>query len=37
VRVYEQKKIIDPATSKEIYFMSNGMSYTIKNDQWTII
>jgi hypothetical protein len=37
VRVYEQKQLIDPSTSKEIYVMSNGLSYTIKNDQWTIV
>lgn len=37
VRVYEQKQLIDPATSKEIHLMSNGLSYTIKDDQWIII
>lgn len=37
VRVYEQKQLIDPATSKQIYLMSNGLSYTIRNDQWTIV
>ncbi len=37
VRVYEQERYVDPKTSKEIYVMSNGLSYTTKNDQWIVI
>lgn len=37
IRVYEQKTTIDRKTSKEIYHMSNGLSYT-KDDEgrWSI-
>ncbi|MEO5649109.1 MAG: hypothetical protein ABIR03_04195 [Ginsengibacter sp.] len=37
VRVYEQKHSIDPKTSREIFSMSNGLSYTKENDKWVII
>lgn len=37
IRVYEQKTTMHPRTGKEIYHMSNGLSYT-KDEQgrWAI-
>jgi hypothetical protein len=37
VRVYEQKHYTDPKTSREVYTMSNGLSYTTKDDRWIIV
>lgn len=37
VRVYDKKIYVDPKTSKNVYVMSNGLSYTTKDDKWTII
>ena len=37
VRVYEQKRTRDEKSGKEIFAMSNGLSYTRINDRWTII
>lgn len=37
VRVYEKKNYVDPKTSKNVYEMSNGLSYTTKDDKWIII
>ena len=28
IRVYEQKRIIDPKSGSEVYVMSNGLSYS---------
>ena len=37
IRVYEQKTTIDKKTSKEIYHMSNGLSYTKDEEgRWSI-
>ncbi|MEO6818254.1 MAG: hypothetical protein ABI266_09880 [Ginsengibacter sp.] len=37
VRVYEKKNYVDPKTGKNVYEMSNGLSYTTKDDKWKII
>jgi hypothetical protein len=37
VRVYEKKNYVDIKTSKNVYEMSNGLSYTTKDDKWIII
>lgn len=38
VRVYEQKQYIHPKTGKEVYVMSNGMSYSKDMDgRWEIV
>ena len=38
IRVYEKKQTIDPKTGKEVYEMSNGLSYTKDNDgRWMVI
>ncbi len=37
VRVYEQKHSIDTKTPREIFSMSNGLSYTKENDKWVIV
>ena len=37
IRVYEQKTYIDKKTGKEIYHMSNGLSYTKDEEgRWSI-
>ena len=37
IRVYEQKNFIDPKTRKEVYLMSNGLSYSKDDDgKWFI-
>lgn len=37
IRVYEQKNFNDPKTGKEVYSMSNGLSYTKDIDgRWSI-
>lgn len=37
VRVYEQKRIAD-AAGREIYVMSNGLSYTVGNNgTWEVV
>lgn len=37
IRVYEQKRIAD-ATGREIYVMSNGLSYTVgSNGTWEVV
>ena len=37
IRVYEKKTTVDPKTGREIYHMSNGLSYTKDdNGRWTI-
>ena len=37
IRVYEKKMTIDPKSGKEIYHMSNGLSYTKDIDgRWSI-
>lgn len=37
IRVYSKKNYFDPNTSKEVYEMSNGLSYTVKDDKWVIV
>ena len=38
IRVYEKKQYNDPKTGKEVYEMSNGLSYTKDNDgRWMVI
>lgn len=37
VRVYNKSIKTDKKTSKEIYEMSNGLSYSKENDRWVII
>ena len=38
ISVYEIKNFVDPKTSKQIYVMSNGLSYS-KNDEnkWQVV
>ncbi len=37
IRVYEQKNFIDQKTGKDVYAMSNGLSYTKDMDgRWSI-
>ena len=36
--VYERSSHTDPKTGKQVYAMSNGISYTVDNDnRWTMI
>lgn len=37
IRVYEQKAAVHPKTGKEVFYMSNGLSYT-KDDEgrWSV-
>ena len=37
IRVYEKEKSINPKTSKSVHLMSNGLSYTTRDDKWIII
>lgn len=37
IRVYVQKNYLDPKSEKEVYVMSNGLSYSVRNDQWRIV
>lgn len=38
VRVYEKSKSIHPATGKEVYLMSNGLSYSVdEHSKWFIV
>jgi hypothetical protein len=38
IRVYEQKQFVDPKTGKEVYVMSNGLSYSKDMDgRWEIV
>jgi hypothetical protein len=38
IRVYEQKQFVDPKTGKEVYVMSNGLSYSKDIDgRWEIV
>jgi len=37
IRVYEKKRFTDVKTNREIFEMSNGLSYTKENDRWIII
>ncbi len=37
VRVYEKKSYVNPKTGKEVYEMSNGLSYSKDNDgKWYV-
>ena len=37
IRVYEKKQYNDPKTGKEVYEMSNGLTYTKDNDgRWMV-
>ena len=37
IRVYEKKQYNDPNSGKEVYEMSNGLSYTKDNDgRWMV-
>jgi hypothetical protein len=38
IRVYEQKQFVDPKTGKEVFVMSNGLSYSKDIDgRWEIV
>jgi hypothetical protein len=38
IRVYEQRQYIHPKTGKEVYVMSNGLSYSKDNEgRWEIV
>lgn len=38
IRVYERSSRTDPQTGKQVYAMSNGISYTVDNDnRWTMV
>lgn len=38
IRVYEQKTSVHPKTGKEIYHMSNGLSYSKDDDgRWSVV
>ena len=38
IRVYEQKAYADPKTGKQIYVMSNGLSYSTDSDsKWFVV
>ncbi len=38
IRVYEKKRTTDPKTGKEVYEMSNGLSYTVNEEgQWMVL
>jgi len=37
IRVYERNSYIDSLTGNKIHEMSNGLSYTIKNNEWIVV
>ena len=37
VRVYEKKHATDPKSGAEVFEMSNGLSYSKKDDHWVIV
>ena len=37
VRVYEKKYSTDPKSGTEVFEMSNGLSYSKKDDRWVIV
>lgn len=37
VRVYQKKEYTDPKTLREIFEMSNGLSYYKKDDSWRVL
>ena len=37
IRVYEKENYLDSKTSKNVYVMSNGLSYTTRDDKWVIV
>jgi hypothetical protein len=37
VRVYEKKHFIAPGSTVEAFEMSNGLSYSKKDDRWIIV
>jgi hypothetical protein len=38
IRVYEKKSYVDPKTNKEVYVMSNGLSYSKdEQGQWFVV
>lgn len=38
IRVYEKKNSVDPKTNKEVYVMSNGLSYSKdEQGQWFVV
>ncbi len=37
IRVYEKEQSLDPKTSKSIHLMSNGLSYSTRDDKWIIV
>ncbi len=38
IRVYEKKNFVDPNTNKEVYVMSNGLSYSKdEQGQWFVV
>lgn len=37
IRVYEKENYLDSKTSKNVYVMSNGLSYTTREDKWVIV
>ena len=37
VRVYEKKHFTAPGSTVEVFEMSNGLSYSKKDDRWVIV
>ncbi|MEO7316124.1 MAG: hypothetical protein ABIW47_13125 [Ginsengibacter sp.] len=37
IRVYEKEQSLDPKTSKSIHLMSNGLSYSTRDDKLIIV
>jgi hypothetical protein len=38
IRVYEKEHVIDPQSGKEVYKMSNGLSYSkVQNGKWYVL
>ena len=37
IRVYEKKHSVDPDSGVEVFEMSNGLSYSKKDDRWIIV
>jgi hypothetical protein len=37
VRVYEKKRVVNPAIGKDVHGMSNGFWYAIKDHKWYMV
>lgn len=37
IRVYEKKHFLDPKSGVEVFEMSNGLSYSKKDDRWIVV